>query len=118
MTFSYAVMEVSARAFEEIRAQLVAAGYQPQVHTRPNTEEVLLIMQGLALRSKLPAKPCGELLVGVTEKGDEVVINHPDLLTDAEGNGHIVFSPRQARDLGRLLAKHAAIAEENIRAKR
>jgi hypothetical protein len=45
----------------------------------------------------------GILEVGITENGREVVINHPDLKPDAQGVGHIVFSPDQARNLGRLL---------------
>lgn len=49
----------------------------------------------------------GYLEVGLTEKGDEVVINHPDLRPDADGVGHIVFSPQQALNLARLLTKKA-----------
>ncbi len=49
----------------------------------------------------------GFLTVGRNEE-HEVVINHPDLKPDADGVGHIVFSPRQARQLANLLLKHAA----------
>lgn len=48
----------------------------------------------------------GHLEVGHNERF-EVVINHPALETDAQGVGHIVFSPRQARVLANLLLKHA-----------
>jgi hypothetical protein len=48
----------------------------------------------------------GFLEVGTNGKG-EVVINHPDLELDENGVGHIVFSPRQARSLARLLLKNA-----------
>lgn len=41
----------------------------------------------------------------------EVVINHPDLKPDENGVGHIIFSPRQARDLANLLIKQAAWCE-------
>ena len=47
---------------------------------------------------------------GVLEVGNdgrEVIINHPDLLTDEQGNGYITFSPEQARNLARLLVKNA-----------
>lgn len=52
----------------------------------------------------------GTLEVGTNEHG-EVVINHPDLQPDENGVGHIVFSPRQARQLARLLMKHSWEAE-------
>jgi hypothetical protein len=48
----------------------------------------------------------GTLEVGTTGDG-EVVINHPDLKPDADGVGHIVFSPAQARGLGDLLLRKA-----------
>ena len=46
------------------------------------------------------------LEVGHNEHG-EVVVNHPDLMPDANGVGHIVFSPAQARDFATLLVRHA-----------
>lgn len=42
-------------------------------------------------------KIAGVLEVGISEDGREVVVNHPDLMPDANGVGHIVFSPNQAR---------------------
>lgn len=48
----------------------------------------------------------GFLEVGTNGKG-EVVINHPDLTPDADGVGHIVFSPAEARDLAMLLLRKA-----------
>lgn len=53
----------------------------------------------------------GFLEVGRTEDTHEVVINHPDLKRDERGVAHIVFSPRQARNLANLLIKHASYAE-------
>jgi hypothetical protein len=52
----------------------------------------------------------GFLEVGYTDRG-EVVINHPDLMPDEHGVGHIVFSPNQARNLAALLIKQARAAE-------
>ena len=49
----------------------------------------------------------GVLVVGRNDQY-EVVLNHPDLKPDADGVGHIVFSPHQARNLARLLRRHAS----------
>lgn len=51
------------------------------------------------------------LEVGLTPDGREVIINHPDLLPDANGVGHIVFSPEQARNLARLLLRKADLCK-------
>lgn len=62
-----------------------------------------------------------ELVGGILEVGEvngEVVINHPDLKPDAQGVGHIVFSPEQARNLANLLRAHAIKAELFLRRKR
>jgi hypothetical protein len=56
-----------------------------------------------------PVKP-GSLEIGTNGAG-EVVIIHPDLQPDADGVGHIIFSPTQARHLGWLLVKKAFEAE-------
>ena len=37
----------------------------------------------------------------------EVVVNHPDLIPDADGAGHIVFSVEQARHFACLLLQKA-----------
>jgi hypothetical protein len=66
----------------------------------------------------MPHAPClppsagvsGQLEIGTNGCG-EVVINHPDLKPDADGTGHIVFSPHQARALARILAKKAKEAD-------
>lgn len=58
-------------------------------------------------------KIAGYLEVGVNDKG-EVVINHPDLKPDADGVGHIVFSPQQARDLADLLYRHAGVGDPSL----
>jgi hypothetical protein len=59
----------------------------------------------------------GFLEVGRNEN-HEVVINHPDLKPDENGVGHIVFSPRQARNLANLLLKHATWAEAEAKGQR
>jgi hypothetical protein len=53
------------------------------------------------------AKGCGFLEVGVSQDGKDVVLNHPDLLVDDQGVGHIVFSPAEARGLALTLLKKA-----------
>lgn len=53
----------------------------------------------------------GFLEVGRSIDGLEVIVNHPDLKPDADGVGHIVFSPAEARNLARLLNQHASEAE-------
>jgi hypothetical protein len=53
--------------------------------------------------------PKGFLEVG--NFGGEVIVNHPDLQPDANGVGHIVFSPEEARGFAWLLLKNAAEAE-------
>lgn len=58
----------------------------------------------------------GFLEVGANERG-EIVINHPDLKPDANGVGHIVFSPSQARHLAQSLTKHADQIERENRTK-
>jgi hypothetical protein len=55
-----------------------------------------------------PAAGC--LFVGITEDGQQVIVNHPDLKPDADGCGHIVFSPAEAMNLAMLLFKKANIA--------
>lgn len=51
--------------------------------------------------------PENYLEVGLTADGREVLVNHPKLLTDQHGVGHIVFSAEQARNLARLLLRKA-----------
>ncbi len=55
-------------------------------------------------------KVTGHLEVGCNASG-EVIINHPNIQPEANGAGHIVFSPNQARALGRLLFKKASEAD-------
>jgi hypothetical protein len=61
-------------------------------------------LAAVAERDQVPA---GFLSVGVSEDGREVVVNHPDLQPDANGVGHLVFSPEQARAFARLLLAKA-----------
>lgn len=58
----------------------------------------------------------GYLEVGQNDCG-EIVVNHPDLKPDADGIGHIVFSPNQARHLAHLLLSHADEIEVGRRRK-
>lgn len=67
--------------------------------------EVSVESQGEALRDKAS----GFLEVGLNDNG-EIVVNHPDLKPDANGVGHIVFSPEQAMNFANLLLKHAGVA--------
>jgi hypothetical protein len=50
------------------------------------------------------------LQVGTNGLG-EVVVNHGDLQPDANGVGHLVFSPEQARRFAKLLLDKALDAE-------
>lgn len=49
--------------------------------------------------------------------GSEVVMNLTNQQFDEKGHGHIIFSARQARNLARLLLKHAKDAEADWTAK-
>ncbi len=66
-------------------------------------------------RDEPPSIDRGSLEVGRNNQF-EVIINHPDLHPDENGVGHLVFSPRQARQLARLLLKHADEAIQEYRA--
>ena len=55
----------------------------------------------------------GFLYVGTTGHR-EVVINHPDIDPDKDGNGHIIFTPDQARSLAYLLLGKADEAEKEV----
>lgn len=50
--------------------------------------------------------PENHLEVGITEDC-LVVVNHPHLDVDANGHGHIIFTPKQARAFALLLLKKA-----------
>jgi hypothetical protein len=58
----------------------------------------------------VPVVHSGTLEVGHTADTHEVVVNHPKLMTDERGWGHIVFSPAQAMDFARVLQRHAIMA--------
>lgn len=109
-THTYVVMDVSANAYAQIHEKMVAAEYHHAIHK--DGDEEVIDMHGIAVKSLPAPPPNGELWVGVTERGDEVVINHPNLLTNAKGEGYIVFSPQQARDLAHSLLRQAAAAEQ------
>ena len=57
-THSYAVLEISPAAFEEIRRKLQAAGYQDQLHNRAG--RLVIDMTGIAVTSRAqPVSHCG-----------------------------------------------------------
>lgn len=58
----------------------------------------------------------GYLEVGTSGSG-EVVINHLHLDVDADGVGHIVFSPKEARALANLLNRKSVEANEERKTK-
>lgn len=58
-------------------------------------------------------KIAGHLEVGTTGEG-EVVVNHPELQPNPKGEGHLVFSPSQARALAATLNQKADTADQEI----
>jgi len=58
----------------------------------------------------------GILEVGTNGAG-EVVVNHPDLMPDEYGVGHIVFSVSQAQNLASLLLRKAGEAASELQEK-
>lgn len=110
-THTYVSMEISRACFEEIKQKFLGAGYTHAIMPARYGEEETLDMHGIGLQvqEERPVES-GHLEVGRDLAG-QVVINHPDLKPDANGVGHIVFSPEQARNLAALLLKHAAEGE-------
>ena len=49
MTYTYAILDVSAAAYDEVRALLVAAGYEDAINDDGEGREVI-DMHGIALR--------------------------------------------------------------------
>ncbi len=64
-------------------------------------------------KESMPDKIDGYLEVGSNGAG-EVVVNHPRIVTDADGVGHIVFSPAQARSFAASLLRQADVAERGV----
>jgi hypothetical protein len=54
--------------------------------------------------------PAGNLYVGLSTDGQNVIVNHPDLQPDAEGCGHIVFSHDEALNFAMLLLRKVNVA--------
>lgn len=107
-THTYATLEVSEATYAEIHDKLDEAGYQHAFH------DGAIDMRGIALLKRTLASGtpvAGHLQVGTNGNG-EVVVNHPDLKPDADGVGHIVFSPKQARILAAHLVKKSVEAEQ------
>lgn len=78
------------------------------LNSRARIAEKMKLVMTLTL-PELRSPPKGFLEVG--HSNGEVIINHPDLRPDANGVGHIVFSPEEARGLADLLRKNAEEAE-------
>lgn len=62
-----------------------------------------------------PVPEPGYLVLGRTPDNTHVVINHPKLQPDANGVGHIVFTPNEARGLANMLLKLADLCEPQLR---
>lgn len=60
--------------------------------------------------NKMADRIGGHVEIGTNGKG-EVVFNHPAMLVDESGDGHIIFSPNQARELAASLRRKADDAE-------
>lgn len=58
MIYTYAILEVSAQAYREIRAKLVAAGYEHAFHEDDGRE--VIDMHGIALTAPLPDEELGQ----------------------------------------------------------
>ena len=78
-----------------------------------------LVVHNSADGRELVEPAWGELMGGFLEVGHneqgEVVVNHPDLKPDADGVGHIIFSPAEARNLARLLIERADLSDRETR---
>ena len=48
-TYTYAILEVSKEAYDEIRAKLEKAGYQQAFHQSPTEDQEVIDMHGIAL---------------------------------------------------------------------
>lgn len=64
MTHTYAVLEVSDAAYQEIRRKLEAAGYQQAFHGK--SDEEVIDMHGIALKSG--GEPSAKTRLRVTQK--------------------------------------------------
>lgn len=67
---------------------------------------------------KSPMDKIGGFLEVGRNDAHEVVVNHPDLKPDENGVGHIVFSPRQARNFANLLIKHAEYCDAEAKGRK
>jgi hypothetical protein len=105
-TYTFVELELSPGAYDEIAHKLKTAGYDHCFN--PANGNGAIDMHGLAVTraSEDNRIPVGSLYVGHNDAG-EVVINHPDLKPDADGTGHIVFSPEQAFEFARLVYGNA-----------
>lgn len=56
-TYTYAILEVSAAAYDEIRGKLNKAGYSDQFHKDEGAE--VIDMHGIALKAVRVAEPSG-----------------------------------------------------------
>ena len=72
-THTYAILELSAAAYSEIRAKLAAAGYSDQFH------DDVIDLQGLAVTAETPAQANS---MGLPSSGPA---NLKDIAADARG---------------------------------
>lgn len=90
MTYTYALLEVSPAAYEEIKTKLEAAGYVDQFHVEDG--KIVIDMHGIALVAgppppkPLPACSCG--VVGCDTWGSH---SHMKWLQPEHGIGYWVF---------------------------
>jgi hypothetical protein len=102
-----AVLEFCRRRFQEI---IDGAIVDQDLVLELSEEAISKINSALATSTDLQP-PTGALEVGTSGDG-EVIVNHPDLQPDANGVGHIIFSPTQAVDFANLLIRKAIDAAQ------
>lgn len=81
MTHTYAVLEVSAAAYAEVRALLAQAGYRHAFH-ETQAGQAVIDMHGIALAAQATTAPASESEERLTRLMDEAfaVANHPAML--------------------------------------
>ena len=74
-THTYAVLQISREAYEEIRAKLSEAGYEDQLCMIGNQQEAI-DMQGIAVTQKQKCPQCGAGLCRCDKCGREWCLDH------------------------------------------
>lgn len=100
-------------ALQELRDEIIVAVKHWVREDAPakNIRDAYIAYEQALVHSPTAAPTKGHLIVGLSESGKEVIINHPDIDADKDGVGHIVFSPDEARNLAILLDKKADEAQ-------